>query len=264
MQKTILITGATDGIGLETAKRLAADGHQILLHGRNPAKLDAANAALPNKAEIFLADMSDLSEVASLAESILAKHNRIDVVINNAGVLKTAEPLTPDGTDIRFMVNTIAPYLLSRRLLQAMETDGRIVNVASAAQAPVDLAALAGGRRLDDMEAYSQSKLAIMMWTRALAAELSGGPMVVSVNPGSLLASKMVKEGFGIAGNDLGIGVDILCRAALSAEFEGRSGQYFDNDSGRFAEPHPAAFDQGATSELMAVLDRMIAGVDPN
>ncbi len=86
--------------------------------------------------------------------------------------------------------------------------------------------------QLDDMGAYAQSKLAITMWSRIMAEKLKDGPMIVAVNPGSLLASKMVKEGFGVAGNDLSIGADILTRATLSDEFANASGKYFDNDSG--------------------------------
>lgn len=124
-------------------------------------------------------------------------------------------------------------------------------HVASAAQAPADLKALAGGVRMDDMTAYSQSKLAITMWSRAVAQAHSAGPVVVAVNPGSLLASKMVKEGFGLDGKDINIGADILVRAALSDEFAAASGQYFDNDSGRFAPPHSDGLDDGKVAGLV-------------
>ena len=95
----------------------------------------------------------------------------------------------------------------------------------SAAQSPVDLEALVGRRRLSDSEAYAQSKLAITMWSRHLAGELPEGPVVVSVNPASLLATKMVKEGFGVAGKNIRIGAEILCKAALNDAFSTASGQ---------------------------------------
>ena len=238
MTKTILITGATDGIGRETARLLAVEGHRLLLHGRSPVKL-AAVAEEIGAAETFVADLSRLADVRRFAEEVAARYDRLDVLINNAGVFKTPETRTSDGLDIRFAVNTIAPYLLASLLLDRFDPSGRIVNVSSAAQAPVDFAALTGERAgLGDMEAYAQSKAALTAWTIAMASKLGqNGPLVVSVNPGSLLASKMVKEGFGVAGSDLSIGANILARAALSDEFLGRSGAYYDNDAKRFAEP---------------------------
>lgn len=260
MQKLILITGSTDGIGLETAKRLSAKGHGILLHGRNPAKLDAAKQMLDGDVEGYVADLSNMADVEELAKSVAAKHKKVDVLINNAGVLKTSDPVTPDGLDARFVVNTLAPYALTQHLLPLLGPAGRVINLSSAAQAPVNLKALAGAVRLADMEAYAQSKLAITIWSRELARKLPDGPVIVAVNPGSLLASKMVKDGFGVAGNDLGIGVDILERAALSDEFATATGKYFDNDAGRFAEPHSDALDPQKSEEVMAVIEEILAG----
>ena len=259
MQKLILITGSTDGIGLETARKLSTKGHNILLHGRSPAKLDAAKRMLGGDAEGYVADLSKMPDVEELAKSVTAMHKKIDVLINNAGVFKTPDPVTADGLDVRFVVNTLAPYALTQRLLPLMDPSGRIINVSSAAQAPVNLKALAGQARLTDMDAYAQSKLAITIWSCELAEKLSDGPVVVAVNPGSLLASKMVKEGFGVDGNDLSIGADILDRAALSDEFATASGKYFDNDAGRFAEPHPDALDPRKSKEIMSAIEEILA-----
>ena len=258
MEKTILITGATDGIGRLTAQKLAEQGHKVLLHGRSPDKLAEVAGTLGSQAETYRADVSDLNETRALADAISQKHDRLDVLINNAGVLKAPNTQASSGRDIRFEVNTLAPYILTRALLPIIPADGRIINLSSAAQASVDVAAMAGGHALDDMEAYSQSKLAITIWSAELAKELQDGPSVVSVNPGSLLASKMVKEGFGIAGNNLGIGADILIRAALSDEFLGQSGRYFDNDAGHFASPHPAAVEAGQIEAVMAAIERIV------
>lgn len=267
MQKTILITGATDGIGLATARMLVSQGHHVLLHGRNPAKLakvvnDLSALVGGGPVESYVADMSNMAEVETLARAVMEKQSHLDVLINNAGIFKTAEPVTKDGLDVRFAVNTLAPYLLTRRLLPLLGSSGRVVNLSSAAQSPVDLQALVGKVRLADMPAYAQSKLALTMWSHTMALELKEkGPVIIAVNPGSLLASKMVKEGFGVAGNDLSIGVDILCRAALSDEFAKASGQYFDNDAGRFGSPHPDALNPQKAEQVMQAIEMTLAKI---
>ncbi len=260
MQKIILLTGATDGIGRETAHMLVEQGHRVLLHGRNASKLEKVAQSLGSDAqtERYVADLSHLDEVVALAEAVAAQHDHLDVLINNAGVYATAEPITPDGLDVRFVVNTIAPYLLTQKLLPLLGESSRVVNVSSAAQAPVDLQAFAGKKRLSDRDAYAQSKLALMAWTYALA-QRHASPMFVSVNPGSLLGSKMVKEAFGMQGKDIRIGADILTRAALSDEFANASGQYFDNDSGRFAPPHPAAHDDKNAQEIVRAIEQILS-----
>ncbi len=265
MTKTILITGSTDGIGLEAAKMLVQAGHRVLLHGRSPEKLEAAKkelAALAADArvETHLADLSRMADVEAFAEAVIERHSTLDVLINNAGVYNAPEAVTPDGLEIRFAVNTIAPYLLTRRLLPLLGPSGRVVNLSSAAQAPVDLAALARPIGLADGPAYAQSKLALTMWSRQMALSLGDrGPIVVAVNPGSLLGSKMVKEAFGIPGGDIRIGAEILSRAALSDEFASASGQYSDNDSGQFAPPHPDGLDQGKCEEVVRVIETVLA-----
>jgi NAD(P)-dependent dehydrogenase (short-subunit alcohol dehydrogenase family) len=266
-KKTIFITGATDGIGLATAHQLAPQGHTLLLHGRNPVKMadvEKTLLALPGvgRIETYVADLSRLADVESLAQAVRQKHQQLDVLINNAGIYRTPETRTADGLDVRFAVNTVAPYLLTQRLLPLLGSTARVVNLSSAAQAPVDLDALAGRAPLADMAAYAQSKLALTMWTNQMALTLKGkglqGPMVVSVNPGSLLATKMVKEGFGVAGNDITIGADILCRAATSEEFSAASGQYFDNDARRFGPPHPDALDAKKNEAVVHVIEAII------
>lgn len=262
MSKTILITGATDGIGLETARLLAADGHRLLVHGRTAAKVERVSAEV-GAADTFVADFSDLDQVAAMAEAVAARHPTLDVLINNAGVFKARETRTAGGLDLRFAVNTLAPVLLTERLLPVLAPDGRIVNLSSAAQAPVDLEALAGRRRADDFGAYAQSKLALTLWSQALAAELGpNGPVVVAVNPGSLLDTKMVREGFGRTRGGADVGARILVRAATSPDFADASGRYFDNDSGRFAPPHPDARDARRVAAVVAAV-RGMTGTGP-
>ena len=261
MSKTILITGATDGIGLLTARKLADAGHTVLLHGRSQDKLAAAVAQVGGGATTYRADLSRMSDVVEMAKAVLADHQHVDVLINNAGILKTPQVETEAGRDIRFDVNTIAPYVLTQKLLPIIPVEGRIINLSSAAQAPVDVGAMGQYRPMGDMEAYAQSKLAITIWSSEMAKTLPNGPVVVAVNPGSLLASKMVKEGFGIAGNDLNMGADILVAAALDPAFADASGKYFDNDSGRFAAPHSAAEDPNQVDAVMRALSEIAADI---
>jgi NAD(P)-dependent dehydrogenase (short-subunit alcohol dehydrogenase family) len=204
-----------------------------------------------------------MADVETLGEAIVANHEQLDVVINNAGVLRTADTVTDDGLDIRFAVNNFAPYLLTQRLLPLLRPGARLVNLSSAAQSPVNLEALAGRTRISDqLNAYAQSKLALTMWSRSMAdLQKENGLIVVAVNPGSLLGTKMVTEGFGMAGNDIRIGADILILAALSEEFAEASGLYFDNDKGRFASPHRDALDQKKTKRIVDVIETVLAKI---
>jgi NAD(P)-dependent dehydrogenase (short-subunit alcohol dehydrogenase family) len=267
MQKIILITGSTDGIGLATAKMLASLGHHVLLHGRNPAKLAQAETTLSGlsgegSVESYLSDLSRMEDVEALAKAVLERHDRIDVLINNAGVYNAAEPVTEDKLDIRFAVNTIAPYLLMQRLMSLLGASARVINLSSAAQSPVDPKALAGSVKLSDAKAYAQSKLALTMWSRGMALSFKqDGPAIIAVNPGSLLGSKMVKDAFGVDGGDINIGAEILTRAALSDEFETASGQYFDNDSGQFSPPHRDALDPEKCEEIVCGIEAVLIEV---
>ena len=264
MSKVILLTGATDGIGLETARILVKQGHYVLLHGRDSEKLERVKVELSNQGLVdsYIADLSDMNDIRSLAELIKRKQKSLDVLINNAGVLQSPNIMTADGLDVRFVVNTIAPYLLTKQLLPLLSKRGRVINVSSAAQATVDIDAFKGhGEEIDALHAYSQSKLALTMWSRIMADQVGNqGPVIIVVNPGSLLGSKMVKEGFGMRGKDLRIGANILVRLAVEDEFCNASGKYFDNDKGRFANPHPDALDDSKCAELISVLEFFLDG----
>ncbi|MEZ8016845.1 SDR family NAD(P)-dependent oxidoreductase [Vibrio splendidus] len=266
MRKKIMITGATDGIGLETAKMLAQQGHHILIHGRNPTKLSKVETGLSRLSkdaiiESYVADLSSLSEVETLANQVKSEHEKLNVLINNAGVYKVSDITTKDNLDVRFTVNTIAPYLLTQKLLPLFDASGRIVNLSSAAQSSVDLEALVSPNPdALDGPIYAQSKLALTMWSIHLAHKLGDqGPLIIPVNPASFLGSKLVKDAYGLEGNDLGIGADILCRTALSEEFANASGKYFDNDSGLFKDPHTDALDTEKNQKLVTTLDQLLA-----
>jgi NAD(P)-dependent dehydrogenase (short-subunit alcohol dehydrogenase family) len=286
--KVILLTGSTDGIGLEAAKLLVGAGHYVLVHGRNPSKLKAVGEQLSalassnatgGKVDTYQADFSNLQQVQDMASSILKDHEHIDVLVNNAGVFKSAITNVDLGNNIqvdqRLVVNTIAPYLLTKRLLPIISSQGgRIVNLSSAAQAHVDLNCLTGGvtgggkappRALSHSEAYAQSKLGILQWTNALAQDLQAatgpekGIVATAVNPASLIGTKMVQEAYGITtGKDLSIGADIIVQACLSKRFERASGKYFDNDVGDFRPPHPDGSSPQKNKSVQAALDHLL------
>lgn len=258
------MTGATDGLGLATAEKLVALGHKLIVHGRSDDKLqqicDRLNTSEFGQPKSYRADFSNLLEVQQMAEQMLSDGLEIDVLINNAGVYKTAQKSDPLSLDPRFVVNTIAPYYLTKKLLPLTSSSGRIVNLASAAQAAVTIDAVVGKKSLEDQfQSYAQSKTALIMWSNYLAQRcIEGGVEILSINPGSFLASKMVSEGFGTAGKDINIGADILVEACLGARFEGRSGQYFDNDSGDFASPHSDALSEEKIIELVEAMEHLL------
>jgi NAD(P)-dependent dehydrogenase (short-subunit alcohol dehydrogenase family) len=262
MHKTILITGSTDGIGFEAARLLVEKGHHVLLHGKSEEKLQKVYKKLSKfgNVESYLADLSDLRAIKKLSEELLLKHKKLDVLINNAGVLKVKNRITKDGYDVRFIVNTIAPYMLMKNLFPSLDSDGRVVNVSSSALETVNIEALKGkGFGMNDLSYYSQSKLAITMLSVSMAKKIgSKGPSILAVHPGSLLGSKMVKEAFGVEGRDLSIGANLLVRASLSDEFSDASGTYFDNDSSCFTNPHDDVLNHAKIIELEESIEEIL------
>lgn len=263
--KHILITGSTDGIGQLLAHKLASEGHHVYLHGRNADKLKAVIDSI--KAETgnanvsgFVADFSDLNAVKTMAEQIATSVPKLDVLINNAGIFNVGNPLNSEGLDVRFVVNYLAPYVLTNAILPTLKKGqkARIINLSSAAQAPVSLAALQGKENLTANAAYAQSKLALTMWSFDLAKQLAEDNIsVIAVNPGSLLNTKMAKEAYGQHWSSADKGVNILHDLALSDEYDNVTGKYFDNDKGdpkgSFANAHVDAYDEQKVAELLAV-----------
>ena len=268
--KTILITGSTDGIGKLTALKLAEAGHQVYLHGRDADKLASviaevqavATGAAVDNIDGFVADFSNLTDVLKMAADVNEKLPKLDVLINNAGIYTTASALTKDGLDVRFVVNYLAPYELTNALLSLLKQSdkARIVNLSSAAQASISYQAFAGQTRLDDKDAYAQSKLALTMWSMALADTVASNDInVIAVNPGSLLNTKMANEAYGQHWSSADKGANILTALAISDEFADDTGKYFDNDitdgahgdaRGKFGRPHADALNKVAIAEL--------------
>ncbi len=269
MNKNILVTGSTDGIGKLTVIKLAKDGHTIYLHGRNSSKLATAilevkEASGNENISGFVADFSDLDAVSKMVREIKVSVPKLDVLINNAGIFKTSATSNFKGFDIRFVVNYLAPYVLTKAILPLLESgdNARIVNLSSAAQSHVSDATLAGMSIHNASEAYAQSKLALTMWSFNLAKQLKD-ISVVAVNPGSLLNTKMAKNAYGQHWSSADKGRDILYDLAVSEEYNGITGKYFDNDKGNpkgeFANAHPDAYDVKLISELIDKTEEIIS-----
>lgn len=259
MKKNILITGSTDGIGKLVALRFAKEGHTIYLHGRSQSKVDGVIAELVassgnDSIQGFVADFSDLESVKVMAAKILAEVPKIDVLINNAGVFKSPVNYNKDGIDIRLVVNFLAPYQLTTALLPLLKNSeaARIVNLSSAAQAPVSLDALKGQEELSVSTAYAQSKLALTMWSFYLAKK-EESIAVVAVNPGSLLNTKMANEAYGQYWSSADKGSNILYDLAVKWNAADINGKYFDNDNGGFGRAYPDAYDENKINELNKV-----------
>ena len=235
-EATVLVTGSTDGLGKLTARDLAAAGATVLLHGRDPERGEAAMRELReatgnDKLRYYLADFSSLDEARRLADEIRADHDRLDVLINNAGVFAGEQTVTEDGYELTFAVNYLAPFLLTRLLLPLLRasSSSRVVNVASAGQSPVSFDDPMLERRYDGMRAYAQSKLALVMFTFDLAEELEGtGVTANCLHPATLMDTKMVFEAFGRASSSVQEGADATFYLAASPELEGVTGKYFD------------------------------------
>jgi len=267
--RTILITGSTDGIGKLTAQKLAQKNQSIVLHGRNEEKLKRTIENIKNETQNdnivgVTADLSEFEHINKISEFIEKSNIEIDVLINNAGVFKASQPKNKNGLDLRFMVNYFAPYVLSQKLIPLMKesSDKRIINLSSAAQESVSLAALSGKKDLSAQNAYAQSKLALTMWSFHLSKSLKDFAVIL-VNPGSLLDTNMVREAYGRFWSPVDKGADILLSLALEDEYSRLSGKYFDNDLGdpvgRFGQAHNDAYDNKIITEVLAETESVIS-----
>jgi len=269
---TILVTGATDGIGWGTAAELARRGAQVLLHGRDSGRLAAARDAIEaetgsDRLEIYKADFASLRAVQRLADEVAARHDRLDVLLNNAGIGRgptgrQTREASADGHELRFQVNYLAPFLLQHQLLALLRraAPARIVNVASVGQAPIDFDDVMLERRYDSMHAYCQSKLALVMATFELAARLDPAEVTVNaLHPGTLLDTKMVREGFGEPMGPVETGIEAEVYLATSPALEGVSGEYFDRTERARADNQ--AYDSEARRRLWQLSEQWV-GLD--
>src|SRR5215204_6047846 len=257
--KTVLITGGTSGIGKATAVALAAMGANVVVVGRNSERGEAALEEIraqghSESVELMLADLSVQSEVRGLAEEFLERHDRLDVLVNNAGLVQSKRTETPDGIETTLTINHLAPFLLTNLLLEVLKESApsRIVTVSSEARrgAKIDFGDLQSVRRYRGFGVYGMTKLANILFTYELAERLRGtGVTANCVHPGP------VNTNFGMNNRGLMVllfrafkpfmrtpekGADTLIYLASSPEVEGTSGRYFSDRKviSTFEEPH--------------------------
>jgi NAD(P)-dependent dehydrogenase (short-subunit alcohol dehydrogenase family) len=193
-ERIALVTGASAGIGLYTALGLAGAGFRVILAGRDPGRIErarrlVAERAVAGAAETALADFASLDAVRQLAETVLARHGRLDVLVNNAGLISRRYELSLDGYEMTVAVNHLAPFLLTNLLLDRLRASvpSRIVTVSSQSHrgARLDPAEMAGRRDWSPLKAYGRSKLCNILFTRALARRVEGsGVMAACLHPG--------------------------------------------------------------------------------
>jgi NAD(P)-dependent dehydrogenase (short-subunit alcohol dehydrogenase family) len=235
--KIVLITGSTDGIGKQTALELAQKGATLLIHGRDLHRgkevVDAVIHQTNNsKVNLFISDFSSLRQVRLLAEEIKANYDRLDVLINNAGVYMRKRILTEDGYEMTFQVNHLAHFFLTNLLLDLIKRSApsRIINVSSMAHSSsIDFNDLQSEKSYSAYSAYALSKLANILFTFKLAQDLKNtGVTANCLHPG-VINTKLLREGFGSMGGDVKFGSKIPVYIASSPKVEEITGKFFAN-----------------------------------
>ncbi|RMI33694.1 SDR family NAD(P)-dependent oxidoreductase [Nocardia stercoris] len=260
-ERTVLITGATDGLGRELALRLGAAGARLILHGRNPDRAAAVaaevTAAGGHAPLIILADLSRLAEVDRLADEIIARTSQLDVLVNNAGTGGRSDgkrELSADGNELIWAVNHLAAYRLTRQLLPLLRSSApsRVVNVASAGQQQIDFDDPTPERDYDPYTAYCRAKLAMIMATIEYAAELDGtGVTVNALHPATLMPTTMVLDAGATPISTIAEGADATLRLICDPGLSRTTGRYFDG--ARPSRPHAQADDPTARCRLLEI-----------
>lgn len=273
-EQVVLITGATSGLGRQLAHELARAGATVLLHGRDPSRAAAALEEIRSQTGnqrvlSYLADLSSLGQVRGLAHQVLSGHERLDALINNAGIGpgkrgENRRTLSEDGHELRFAVDYLAPYLVTRLLVPRLvhSAPSRIVNVSSAGQSAIDFDDVMLERGYDGYQAYCRSKLALVMFTFDLAAELRGtGVTVNCLHPATYMPTRMVLETGTTPTSSLEEGVRATLRLVLDPALDGVTGRYFDGLLE--ARAHPQAYDPAAQRRLRELSESMAGPLEP-
>lgn len=256
----ILITGSTDGIGRAAAREATRQGHRVIVHGRDEARVAEVLRELRGLATAgaeprgMTADLASLKEVRELAARVRREEPCLHVLINNAGVISRARRLSHDGYELTFAVNHLAHFLLTVELLDLIgsSTPARIVNVSSMVHygATVDFGDLMLSAGYDGYQAYQQSKLANVLFTTELARRLvDRGVTAVSLHPG-VIRTKVLHEYFS-GGAPVEQGAHNVLAPALDPAFQTLSGAYFSDARPR--EPDPAGTDRDSARRLWEV-----------
>ncbi|HKS43787.1 MAG TPA: SDR family NAD(P)-dependent oxidoreductase [Amycolatopsis sp.] len=259
---TILITGATNGLGAYLATQLVKAGEDVVAHGRNPERLRRLSEELG--VSTVQADLTDLSQVDRLADEISGRFDRLDVLVNNAGIGTGPDPSrreeSADGIELRFAVNYLAGYHLTRRLVPLLTASApsRVVNVSSAGQQAIDFADPQLTKSYDGGRAYRQSKLAQIMFTIDLAGELrEAGVTVNALHPATLMPTTMVREAGRRVMSTLDEGGSAVLRLITDPEPAPVTGAYFDGTAR--SEPDTQASSADARGQLRTLSEALVA-----
>ncbi len=234
--KIVLITGATDGIGKQTAFELAKQGATVLLHGRNSKRLidtmnDCRKKVLHPKLDFFNADFASLNAIRRMVVDLEQKYDRLDVLINNAGVFMKSRELSHDGYEMTFAVNHLAHFFLTHLCLPLLKASpsARVITVSSIAhmRATLDFENLQGEKKFDGYDAYSRSKLANVLFAVELAERMKGSKLTSNALHPGVIATKLLEAGFAMKGASLAEGAETSVYLASSPEVEGVTGKYF-------------------------------------
>lgn len=236
-EKVVLITGATDGIGRQTAFDLAGKGMHVIVHGRTEKKAMSERDFIIQKTEnpniqAVYCDLSSLTDIRRMAADIRKRVEKIDVLINNAGVFKNHREFSPEGYEMTFAVNHLAYFLLTGLLLDLIKKsgNGRIINVASQAHASaLDFDNLHGEKHYEGYDAYARSKLCNILFTFDLAQRLQGSGVTANCLHPGVISTKLLHTGFGMGGAPVQKGSVTSVYLATSPDVEGITGNYFVN-----------------------------------
>ncbi len=265
--KTMLVTGASDGIGRQVALELARQGHRLLLHGRSQERGEQTLETLKQESgntslSLYLADYTSLEQVRTMANAIIQDHPRLDVLINNAGSFFHEYLPAGEGIEMTMLVNHFAPLLLTKRLLPLLKASApsRIVNVASSAHMAikeVDFSDLISREGYDGVRAYSISKLANIMTSYDLAEELEGSGVTVNcLHPGAI-DTKLMRDSFKLEGASVEQGAQTPVYLATSPEVAGINGKYFSRMQERPSSP--LSYEPDARRQMREISEKAIA-----